>query len=285
MNPKRVFLVGCPRSGTTLLQSMIASHPKVISFPETHFFSKTLPINPFLRKLKLHGPKSRKTVTRFLKNNNYEGLHPFAGISAYKFYTYRDWCHKLIDTLDQMISREAVKKNIEEPVWGLEKTPRHLHYISSIGQSPAPSKFLHILRSGTDVVASLHLATKRYPDQWGSERSVKKCINWWNSSIRVSLEYRQQSNHCFVVYEQLIEDPKIVLKAICAFLRLDYQQAMLRDFHRTAGSLTQEEEKWKNQNRNRSLDRSNKLQQHFNASEIDYITSHLLDVDLKQFYH
>lgn len=264
---------------------MIASHPQVMSFPETHFFSKTLPINLILRKMKLHGSKSRKTVTRFLKNNSYESLHPFAGISAYKLYTYREWCQKLIGILDQMIVREAMDNKIGTPVWGLEKTPRHLHYISSIEQVPGPSKFLHILRDGKDVVASLHLATKRYPDQWGGERSVRKCINWWNSSMRASLQYRRQPNHCFIVYEQLLEAPEIVLKAICAFLKIDYDQSMLRDFHRTAGPLTQEEEKWKDQNRNRSLDKSNKLQQHFDASEIDYITNHLLDIDLKPFYH
>ena len=36
----RVFIVGCPRSGTTLLQAMLASHETVYSFPETHFFKK-----------------------------------------------------------------------------------------------------------------------------------------------------------------------------------------------------------------------------------------------------
>ncbi|NJL55543.1 sulfotransferase [bacterium] len=34
-----LFLVGCPRSGTTLLQSMLASHPQIASFPETKFSS------------------------------------------------------------------------------------------------------------------------------------------------------------------------------------------------------------------------------------------------------
>ena len=36
--PGRAFLIGCPRSGTTLLQSLLFSHPDVISFPETFFF-------------------------------------------------------------------------------------------------------------------------------------------------------------------------------------------------------------------------------------------------------
>ncbi|NJL67494.1 MAG: sulfotransferase [Microcoleus sp. SM1_3_4] len=35
---KRIFLVGCPRSGTTILQSLLASHPEIISFPESKFF-------------------------------------------------------------------------------------------------------------------------------------------------------------------------------------------------------------------------------------------------------
>ncbi|MGC1525664.1 MAG: sulfotransferase, partial [Phormidesmis sp.] len=35
---KRLFLVGCARSGTTLLQSLLASHPGVASFPESNFF-------------------------------------------------------------------------------------------------------------------------------------------------------------------------------------------------------------------------------------------------------
>ena len=37
---KRIFIVGVARSGTTLLQSMLASHPEIHSFPETHFFVK-----------------------------------------------------------------------------------------------------------------------------------------------------------------------------------------------------------------------------------------------------
>ena len=36
--PRGIFLVGCPRSGTTLLQSLIAAHPLVTSFSESNFF-------------------------------------------------------------------------------------------------------------------------------------------------------------------------------------------------------------------------------------------------------
>ena len=42
-----VFLVGCPRSGTTWLQKLLASHPRIRSGEESHFFS--LYVGPQLR--------------------------------------------------------------------------------------------------------------------------------------------------------------------------------------------------------------------------------------------
>ena len=39
--PRGIFLVGCPRSGTTLLQSLIAAHPLVTSFSESNFFGSS----------------------------------------------------------------------------------------------------------------------------------------------------------------------------------------------------------------------------------------------------
>ena len=35
-----IFIVGCPRSGTTLLQCLIATQKGVVTFPETHFFEQ-----------------------------------------------------------------------------------------------------------------------------------------------------------------------------------------------------------------------------------------------------
>jgi hypothetical protein len=39
MNPF-VFIVGCPRSGTTLLQRLLDCHPQVAVTPETHWIPR-----------------------------------------------------------------------------------------------------------------------------------------------------------------------------------------------------------------------------------------------------
>ena len=211
MKFNRIFLVGCPRSGTTLLQSMVASHSQVISFPETHFFSKTLSINPLLRRIKLYGPGSRDFITDFLDEHGYSDIRPFSDLPP--LCTHNRWCKTLLNTIDEMVLAESGDPKSNN-IWGLEKTPRHLFYISSIQQVGYQNKFLHILRSGPDVVASLYLATQKYPEQWGGSRSIKKCISWWNNSIRESLKYQDDPNHLFATYEQLLTNPEKVLESL-----------------------------------------------------------------------
>src|SRR5689334_3316709 len=38
-----IFVVGCPRSGTTLVQCILSASSQAFSLPETHFFSYVLP--------------------------------------------------------------------------------------------------------------------------------------------------------------------------------------------------------------------------------------------------
>jgi|SRR5579859_288688 len=39
-----IFVVGYPRSGTTLVQSLIATQRGIVSFPEGHFFSEIIEV-------------------------------------------------------------------------------------------------------------------------------------------------------------------------------------------------------------------------------------------------
>ena len=41
--PGRIFIVGCPRSGTTLLQSLLGANDRIISFTESQFFFFLIP--------------------------------------------------------------------------------------------------------------------------------------------------------------------------------------------------------------------------------------------------
>ena len=62
---QRIFLVGCPRSGTTLLQSLLAAHPDITSFPESHFFRHLIDNRRWLHRT--FGIASKRARTRKIK--------------------------------------------------------------------------------------------------------------------------------------------------------------------------------------------------------------------------
>lgn len=277
-----VFLVACSRSGTTLLQSMLATHPRIISFPETHFFHPAMPINPILRRLKLYGNKERQRVLDFLNTYGFD-LDPFDENAGRSFH--HRWCCTLIEVLEKMAREQAQKNDIRQPACWVEKTPRHLHYISSIEGTGCEPKFIHMLRRGKDVVASMHLASKNNPEEWKGVRPIKKCIRWWKTDVKISFRYQGQSNHFFAVYGQLIDEPEEVLKPLCQFLNVEYTPKMATQFHRSAPGLIAKEESWKARNTKRTLRKSTKLQDNFDESTIRYITRKTASVDLSSFYH
>ena len=63
----RVFVVGCPRSGTTLLQGILSAHPDVWSLPETHFFEM---LEPGRRLPRAMGLASRRGWRAFCQTAN-----------------------------------------------------------------------------------------------------------------------------------------------------------------------------------------------------------------------
>lgn len=63
----RFFIVGFPRSGTTLLQSLLAAHPQIASFPESYFFPNAVE-KKGLRILGISSLKAKENLQKFLNN-------------------------------------------------------------------------------------------------------------------------------------------------------------------------------------------------------------------------
>ena len=141
---KRIFLVGAPRSGTTILQSLLAAHPEVISFPESKFFHYLL-YDQFAGKW-----PSR--MEAFFKDEikRPELLKDFDDSQTVE--TKANWFVGVLDGL-------AAEQN--KSIW-LEKTPEHIYFIDDIERFLPDAKFIHILRNGMDTIASMYEATKSF---------------------------------------------------------------------------------------------------------------------------
>lgn len=250
---EKIFIVGCPRSGTTLLQSFMASHSQIVSFPETHLYSSTISINPILQALTLYRKKHLNQVEDILSEFEVPINDEFNSF-GYTISTGK-WVEFLNGQLDQ-IGRHYRQSNETHL---LEKTPRHLHFIDLISDTDNHATFIHLIRNGEDVVASMSEATGDNPDEWSGERSIDKSIFWWNRSIGISKRYLDSPNNYFIRYENLVAEPEKVLKYIFEKIGIPFEAQVLENYHKTANSLIGEEEVWKDKNTKETLHTSDKF--------------------------
>ncbi len=253
---KRVFLVGCPRSGTTLLQSLLAQHPEVATFPETHFFD-LLVARSFAGDLGIASRTGREKFRELASD-----IFPGAELPLLD-PRLSSWTKSLVAECDQRA------QNVQASCW-IEKTPKHLHFIETISRLIPGVQFLHIIRDGRDTVASLYDATQKYPNQWAGSRSLRQCAKRWVEDITISANYKELEDHTFVSYESLLEDPQREYSSILRSLNLSSADLPEQLDQEIFNSATQDEP-WK-EFRSSIRNQSNKFETNLNSEQKSQVT-------------
>lgn len=234
-----IFIVGCPRSGTTLLQSLLASHSAIASFPESKFFLRLIaePRQKSRRyKLGLASPEIKPTLKRFLAEVGAPDL------TLPKLPFVRSY----VGCFDHILSQLAQRQG--KHIW-LEKTPEHLHSIGDIQRYLPQAKIIHIVRNGADTIASLYDLCQRHPQIWGQYfDGLEGCIERWINDVAISRRYLDQPNHGVVRYETLVDSAEVELKRLCQFLGVSFEAAMLTRYQHTSQELIRHRENWKGLN-------------------------------------
>lgn len=231
----RLFLVGCPRSGTTFLQSFLAAHPAIESFPESHFFRRLIVPGTRRKTLGLSAPGTRQQMLLFLSKidrHDLEDLIPRYGIFSHQF------TQAFINLLDT-ITLEADKS------YWLEKTPGHVERVDYIEKKVGRVKFVHILRKAEDVIASLYEVSHRYPERWSGQWTIDRCIQRWLDTVQKTLQCVDKPNHHVVIYEGLISEPEPILKKVFNFIQVDFSPDILADRKTVVNQIVSSNEPWK----------------------------------------
>ncbi len=102
----------------------------------------------------------------------------------------------------------------------VEKTPRHVHAMETIAALLPAARFIYLVRDGRDVAISL---MRRSP-------SLEAGIERWLTDNNAALAAMERFPERVVVlrYEDLVADPAASLGALCDFLGVPYDEAMLR---------------------------------------------------------
>jgi hypothetical protein len=190
----------------------------------------------------------------------------------------RDFHQSFVRTLDQ------VTLSVAKDIW-VEKTPAHLHHIDQIQSRISRTKFIHIIRNGADVVASLYKVTNEHPHEWAliSKRffrgySVEQCVAIWNHDILLSAKWIKEPNHILVKYEELVDNPPAVLQSICQFLEIDYANDMERP-EQVSHKIVNPREVWKANNTKGICKPRSTFDAIFNEHEKRFILDNLVHPD------
>lgn len=209
---RKIFVVGCPRSGTTIVQAQLASLPGVYTLAETHFFVRLL--GHFDRWLHEHPRLGGKWLRRMLLVSGRthrrlrEGLNEAlgeegGGIRLPRRLTGRSYVRRFVRGLDALARRAGCG------AW-VEKTPDHLAYIDIIAKRIPDAYFLHVVRNGEDVLASAIDGQMRYRDRRAFRGGIDHWIARWNRSAEVHLHYARHPQHIVLPYESLLAAPERV---------------------------------------------------------------------------
>lgn len=216
------FVVGVPRSGTTLLRLMLDAHPQ-LAIPSESGIALALESvagideSPAALAHALTSLDTWSDVAWSAEDGEQEELLRalFAGVDPWS----------LGAGVRAVFAAYAARHG--KPRWG-DKTPVHCLHMTTLQALLPEARFVHIHRDGRDVAVSLRGLSI---DPGG----VEAVAAMWRDQIE---EARRQSaglrGYREVRYEQLVAEPEPILRDLCDLLELDFDPAMLRPHERAA---------------------------------------------------
>lgn len=221
------FIVGAPRSGTTLLRLMLDAHPDLAIPPETGFVAvlgRDMPANrgpeDFLRAITDFPPGAPSWpdfgIDRAVLLEEVVGSgEEFSATEALRIF-YRSYARRFGKTR-----------------WG-DKTPTHCLQIPEIRRLVPESHFIHIVRDGRDVALSLR-------NTWFSPgQDAGVLANYWSNCVSTARrDGSSVGGYLELRYEDLVLDPETQLRRICSFIKIPFFPSML-DYHDHAGERLEE---------------------------------------------
>jgi hypothetical protein len=216
-----VFVVGVPRSGTTVLRLMLNRHPALAMLPETWFGSRVWD-KRWSIALALDPREIFTSVLddfiRLLTEKQPDGFD--IDVIEYRHHVLAG---RLSITRILSCLGEVWSKRQQKPRWG-EKSPIHAYYLLPLARMFPRMKVLHIVRDPRDVAVSL--ANVEFDP---SDDVVVHALQWKRETVAVQAA-SAAITLMDVRYEDVVSDPQKTLRRICSFLGIVYDDQML-NFH------------------------------------------------------
>lgn len=203
-----LFLLSLPRSGSTLLQRILTSHPEVASSPE-----------PWLMLPQVYALREHGAYAEYGQVPTSRAIREFADRLPGGRASY----HEAVRAFAMDLYRRAAGRDV---AYFLDKTPRYHFIAEELFEIFPEGRFVFLWRDPLSVVASV-------VETWQEGRW--KLGRWREDLVRgpahLVQAYERHRERAFALrFDDLLGEPERTLAELCAHLDIDDEPAMLEAF-------------------------------------------------------
>ncbi len=227
------FIVGAPRSGTTLLQYMMRSHP-LISMPtgESHFM---IPLNRMADSFgNLCHEKNIRLVLEEMYQRSAEfldsDLHGMSfNIDSLANELQKEGCNSISTIISGLFNKNAQGEGKQR--WG-DKTPYYVLHLPTIIKMFPGAQIIHIIRDGRDCALST-LARKYDFNVYNMYQAAKLWEQYVEVGHHAGLSLSSDV-YLEIRYEDLLSGQINTMQKICKFLDIPFSNSLI-EYRKSGG--------------------------------------------------
>jgi hypothetical protein len=221
-----VFVIGLPRSGTSVTCRLLRRYLKVSFGTESQFIIR------YLRRLQQFGDLDHDanvrrllyeiSTERFFARSRKNWGFVFDVDRAVNTLTARSYSAVLHSIFSQLAEHNGMVR------WG-DKTPAYNHNLREIRQLFPDAQFIHVVRDGRDVALSIQR------EGFGAKNACEAACDWKRAldSIHELSQELPHDRYLEVRYEDLTQKTVAVMETLAGFLGIDDRTGELRAYVNT----------------------------------------------------
>lgn len=224
-----IFVIGKHRSGTTWLANQLCEHPLITGIRHEKHFG----IHESVYFSHIYGRygdiRKKVNYAEFAEVISANDYFRIAGVKKEVLYSL--WPASYEEVFRIIMDEYAMARGAN--FW-VEKSPLHTLMVSELAHFYPDAKFISIIRRVDDVVASnlslkTHKASDRCKNRELQYRRIKRIVSEWTFYNKMIKSFDDKSERMLMVsYEALRSDTCNVLRNICLFLEIEYDDMMLK---------------------------------------------------------
>ena len=211
-----LFIIGCMRSGTTLVRDLLRRQPKTICPEETHYFRFGEPFR---------APDHSNAILESPTLKNHRELD---GILEEEFLNLHSLSRTKSELLSAHVGYMAQARGLNEYRW-FDKTPQNVYGLPLLRAEFPKARFLHLVRNPLNVVASLKLG------KVVKIKDIHAACNCWIEAVQIIRTCAPLLGDSLLElrYEDVVANPVGSMKQLLDFSELGQDMSVYsaRDAH------------------------------------------------------